>query len=234
MAEETARELQVITMRVVLVLMLVCVAFVEATPQAPQRGAQPQGGPPQQPQQPQQPPQPAPGGRGGRGRGAIPVMTLSSTAWPDGGQIPIKYTQVGEEASPPLAWSNVPDATASFVLIVHDVDAAIGNGTDDLLHWMLWNIPGAATSLPERVAPGPQLPDGTRQISATGPNYRGPGALATGPPHHYVFELFALDAPLEVPAVGASPPQTRAAVVAAMAGHVRGKAAFVGLFKRQP
>jgi hypothetical protein len=230
MAEETAGQLQVITMRLVLVLMLVCVAFVEAapqTPQTPQRGAQRSGGPPQQP------PQPLPGGRGGRGRGAIPVMTLTSTAWPDGGQIPVKHTQAGEEASPPLAWSNVPDMTASFVLIVHDVDAAIGNGTDDLLHWMLWNIPGAATSLPERVAPGPQLPDGTRQISATGPNYRGPGALASGPSHHYVFELFALDAPLEVPAVGASPPQTRAAVVAAMAGHVRGKAVYVGLFKRQ-
>ena len=44
--------------------------------------------------------------------------------------------------SPPLAWSGAPDGTASFVLIVHDVDAAIGNGTDDMLHWMVWNIPG--------------------------------------------------------------------------------------------
>ena len=63
-----------------------------------------------------------------------------------------------------------------------------------------------------------QRPDGTRQISATGPDYRGPGAPASGPAHHYVFELFALDTTLDVPAVGASPPQTRAAVVAAMAG----------------
>jgi phosphatidylethanolamine-binding protein (PEBP) family uncharacterized protein len=120
----------------------------------------------------------------------------------------------------------------SFVLVVHDVDAAIGTGTDDILHWMVWNIPGAARSLSEAVPPGPQLPDGTRQISATGPYYRGPGAAAAGPPHHYVFELFALDQALDVPAVGASPPQTRAAVAAAMAGHVRGKAAYVGLFKR--
>ena len=161
-------------------------------------------------------------------------MTLTSEAFADGAAIPVKYTQAGTQTSPPLAWSNVPDMTAGFVLIVHDVDAAIGNGTDDLLHWMLWNIPGTTTSLPERIAPGPQLPDGTRQISATGPSYRGPGALASGPPHHYVFEVFALDATLDVPAVGASPSQTRAAVVAAMAGHVRGKAAYVGLFKRQP
>ena len=159
-------------------------------------------------------------------------MTLTSSAWTDGGQIPAKYTQAGDQVSPPLAWSGVPDNIAAFVLIVHDVDAAIGNGTDDLLHWMLWNIPGAARSLPEGLPQGSQLSDGTRQISASGPYYRGPGALAAGPPHHYVFELFGLDAPIDVPAVGASPPQTRAAVVAAMAGHVRGKAVYTGLFKR--
>ena len=159
-------------------------------------------------------------------------MTLTSSAWSDGGQIPAKYTQAGDQVSPPLAWSNVPDDIASFVLIVHDVDSAIGTGADDILHWMLWNIPGDTRSLAEGVPQGPQLADGMRQISASGPYYRGPGALAAGPPHHYLFELFALDAPLEVPPVGASPPQTRAAVVAAMAGHVRGKAVYSGLFKR--
>jgi Raf kinase inhibitor-like YbhB/YbcL family protein len=172
------------------------------------------------------------GGRGGAGRGGIVTMTLTSTAWPDGGTIPAKYTQAGDQTSPPLAWTNVPDNVAGFVLIVHDVDAAIGTGTDDLLHWMLWSIPAAARGLPEGVPQGPQLADGTRQISATGPYYRGPGALAAGPPHHYVFELFAVDASIALPAVGASPPETRAAVIAAMAGHVRGKAVYTGLFKR--
>jgi phosphatidylethanolamine-binding protein (PEBP) family uncharacterized protein len=71
-----------------------------------------------------------------------------------------------------------------------------------------------------------------RQISATGPNYRGPAAPASGPPHHYLFELYALDAPIDVPPVGASPAQTRAAVFAAMAGHVRGKGVYTGTFKR--
>jgi Raf kinase inhibitor-like YbhB/YbcL family protein len=163
----------------------------------------------------------------------VQVMTLVSVAWPDGGQIPAKYTQAGEELSPAMSWSGVPEGAASFVLIVHDLDAAAGNGTDDVLQWMLWNMPATATGLPEGVPRGSQLADGTRQISATGPNYRGPGAPASGPAHHYVFELFALDTMLDVPAVGASPPQTRAAVLAAMAGHVRGKAASVGLFKRR-
>jgi phosphatidylethanolamine-binding protein (PEBP) family uncharacterized protein len=120
----------------------------------------------------------------------------------------------------------------SFALIAHDLDAATGNGTDDVLHWMLWNIPAATMSLSEGVPQGSQLPDGTRQISASGPYYRGPGASAQGPAHHYVFELFALDSSIDVPPVGASPAQTRAAVIAAMAGRVRGKAAMVGLFKR--
>ena len=189
---------------------------------AQQRGTPPPGAPAQ-----------PPGGRGGgRGRGAVQVMTLQSSAFPDGGQMPVKYTQAGEEASPPLAWSNAPESVASYVLIVHDVDATVAPGTDDILHWMVWNIPGTAVGLPERVPRGAQLSDGARQISATGPNYRGPGAAAAGPMHHYVFELFALDTMLDVPAVGASPPQTRAAVVAAMAGHVRGKAVYVGLFRR--
>jgi Raf kinase inhibitor-like YbhB/YbcL family protein len=193
---------------------------VAAPPSGPQgqRGALPPGQPGQR--------------GGGRGRGAIQVMTLTSPAWSDGGAIPPKYTQAGDDVSPPLAWSGTPEGTAAFVLIVHDVDAAIGPGTDDVLHWMIWNIPATATGLSEHVPQGPTLPDGARQISATGPMYRGPGALASGPAHHYLFELFALDATLDVPAVGAPPVQTRAAVMAAMAGHVRGKAAYVGVFKR--
>jgi len=190
--------------------------------QPPQRGTPPPGSPGQ-----------PPAGRGG-GRGGVQTMTLTSTACSDGGQIPSKYSQAGDQVSPPLAWSNVPDGAASFVLLVHDVDAAVGNGTDDILHWMLWNIPAGTRSLAEGLAQGSQLQDGTRQISASGPYYRGPGAPAGGAAHHYLFELFALDATIDVPAVGASPPQTRAAVMAAIGGHVRGKGVLVGVFHRTP
>jgi Raf kinase inhibitor-like YbhB/YbcL family protein len=219
-----------------LVLLVAAVSVLSAqTPpqnppagQAGQRGATPPAGT-------------APAGqRGGgcRGRGGVQIMTLSTTAWADGAQIPIRFAQPGEEVSPPLAWANAPDTTASFVLIVHDLDAPVGNGFDDVLHWMVWNIPGTSRGLPEGVSQGPQLADGSRQISVTGPYYRGPAAPATGPVHHYVFELFALDTVLDVPAVGplpgVTPVTTRAAVVAAMAGHVRGKASMVGLFRRGP
>jgi len=185
---------------------------------------------------------PPPGGRGGgrggggRGRGGIRVMTLTSAAFTDGGMIPVKYAQPGVELSPPLAWSGAPDSTQSFVLIVHDPDAAIGDGLDDVLHWMVWGIPGTATSLPEGVPQGPQLADGMRQISVSGPYYRGPAAPASGPVHHYLFELYALDTPINVPPTDNNAPVAlrRAAVVAALAGHVRGKAAMVGLFRRAP
>jgi Raf kinase inhibitor-like YbhB/YbcL family protein len=172
------------------------------------------------------------GGQGGRGRG-VRLMTLTSTGFKDGREMPAKYSQNGAEMSPPLAWSGAPDSTKSFVLVFHDLDAFVGNnGTDDVPHWMLWNIPGTATSLPEHVPQGPQLTDGTRQIAVTGPYYRGPAAPASGPAHHYVFDLYALDITLDVPAVGATPAATRTAVMTAMAGHVRGKATAVVLFRR--
>ncbi len=87
-------------------------------------------------------------------------------------------------------------------------------------------------SLPhEGVPKGAKLPDGSRQISASGPVYRGPGAPAAGPMHHYTFEVFALDTKLDVPA-GDDPWVVRSAVWKAMEGHVLGKAVYVGLFKR--
>ncbi len=114
---------------------------------------------------------------------------------------------------------------------MHDMDVARNRTTDDQVHWVVWNIPATATGLPEGVPKGSQRPDGSYQISATGPVYRGPGAAATGPLHHYMFEIYALDTKLDVqPAADAF--ETRANVMKAMQGHVLGKAVYGGLFKR--
>ena len=171
-------------------------------------------------------------GGGQRAGGAPPrAMTLTTTAWPDGDPIPVKYTQAGEQVSPPLTWTNTPPNTVSFVLHMHDPDVARNKTTDTQVHWLVWNIPGTATGLPEGVPQGAELPDGSRQISATGPVYRGPGAPATGPMHHYTFEIYALDTKLDVqPTADAF--ETRANVMKAMQGHVLGKAVYGGLFKR--
>lgn len=179
---------------------------------------------------------PAAGGRGGQRGGGAPAagaapMTLKTTAFPDGGQIPVKYTQAGDQTSPELTWTNTPPNTASFVLHVHDLEAARNRTTDDQLHWLVWNIPGSATGLPEGVPQGAELKDGSRQISASGPMFRGPGAPANGPMHHYTFEIFALDTKLDVqPAADAF--ETRTNVMKAMQGHILGKAVYMGLFHR--
>ncbi len=165
-------------------------------------------------------------------RAAMRVMSLTSSAFTDGGMIPARHAQTGRDVSPALAWSGAPDSTRSFVLLVHDADAAIGDGTDDLLHWMVWNIPGNATSLAEGVPQGAQAANGMRQISGTGPYYRGPAAPATGPAHHYVFELYALDAMVNVAPTALSPVLTRRDVMAAMASHIRAKGVLVGLYRR--
>jgi Raf kinase inhibitor-like YbhB/YbcL family protein len=175
----------------------------------------------------------------GRGGGGIQTMTLITTAWPDGGMIPMRYTQAGAELSPAIQWSAAPAGTASFVLIFHDADTVANNSTDGLLQWMLWNIPATATGVAQGRPDGFELEDGTRQISVSGSRYRGPGASATGPVHHYVMELYALDTLLDIKVIppGAqeanpNPQAIRTSVIQAMAGHVRGKAAYLGLFRR--
>src|SRR5580704_15681460 len=158
----------------------------------------------------------------GPGAGA-PPMVLSSAAFSDGGQIPVKYTAAADRTSPALRWTNTPPNTVSFVLHMHDLDAAINHTTEDSLHWLVWNIPGSATGLPEGVPQGAQLQDGAYQISASGPSYRGPGAPATFPRHHYVFELFALDTKIDVQS-GTDPFDTRANIMKAIQGHILEKA----------
>lgn len=168
----------------------------------------------------------------GQGRTPLRVLTLATPAFTDGGAIPARHAQPGRDVSPALSWSGAPDSVRSYVLVVHDVDAAQGDGTDDTLHWLLWNIPGSATALPEGVPAGAQLADGTRQISVSGPYYRGPAAPATGPAHHYVFELYALDITLNIAPTALPSALTRESIMQAMAGHVRAKGSLVGTYRR--
>ena len=180
--------------------------------------------------------QQAPAGRGQRGGGgqpAAPPMRMTSTSFADGAQIPAKYTQAGAQVSPALTWTNAPPTTQGFVLHMHDMEGSRNKTTEDQLHWLIWNIPASTTSLPEGVPNGPDLKDGSHQTSASGNGvYRGPGAAAAGPLHHYVFEIFALDTKLDIAANASDPFDTRAKVLSAMQGHVLGKAVYMGLFHR--
>jgi Raf kinase inhibitor-like YbhB/YbcL family protein len=194
--------------------LLVCILFLSTVVVAQGQG------PAMSPGQPARPP-------------AGPGLTLTSTGFEDGGIIPNKYTMNAAPAtavSPALQWTNVPAGTVSFALILHDPDTSLRKSADEVLHWMIFNIPGTAQALPEGVASGTaKLPDGSIQALNTrqSPGYMGMGAGAAGPYHHYTFELFALDEKLDL-----GPDATRADVLKAMDGHVLGKGVVVGRFHR--
>lgn len=164
------------------------------------------------------------GGRGGGGRGGPQIISLavSSTSFADGAEIPAKYAgQAG--VSPQLSWTGAPATTMSYVLIMHDVDASIdGSVTNDITHWVVWNIPGTTTSMPEA---GP-IPTGAAQLSLRGPQYMGPAPPAGHPYHHYIFTVYAMNAMLDVPA-GAM----RADIEKAMAGKIVARGTIVGRAK---
>src|SRR6185437_10950844 len=123
-----------------------------------------------------------PGGGGGGFK--LPPLLMQTTAFPDGGIVPQKYAGVNG-VQPGFKFSNAPESTVTYAIIFHDMDVAIGGGTDDVLHWIAWNIPASANGIPEG-----KLPEG----SVTGKNlrganaYMGPGAPPGPRYHHYVFE----------------------------------------------
>ena len=186
-----------------------------------------------------QPPAQAPGG----GRGAAParvVLSVTSPAFPDGGEVPMRNAGRGENKSPAFEFhwttgntpASAPDTLQTYAVVFHDIENSSNRGTVDTLHWSAFNIPGTAKGLPEGLGAG-DLADGTRNgpgiNSRTGnPSYFGPGA-GPGPFHHYVWEFYALDTRLDLSATA-----TRDELMKAMEGHVVGKAAYVGRFHAQP
>src|SRR5580698_10650364 len=169
-----------------------------------------------------------------------PVLSVTSSAWPDGGEVPMKYSGRGDNKSPAFEfhWTlgpnsiPAPDALQTYAVIFHDIENSSNKTTVDTLHWSAFNIPGSAKTLPGGLGGG-DLPDGTRNgpgiLAGRGtPGYFGPGA-GPGPFHHYVFEFYALDTKLDLPATA-----TRDELIKAMDGHVIGKAAWVGRFHAPP
>ena len=150
---------------------------------------------------------------------------LQSAAFADGQPIPERHSAYGEDISPPLAWEAVEGAR-SYALVMEDPDAAKPR---PYVHWLAWNIPAGITSLPAGLHTHPRLtdPEDLRQ----GRNSRGStGYFGPKPPpgtgvHHYNFQIFALDAMLDV-----QPGADRDTLLEAMQGHVLGKARLVGTF----
>lgn len=154
------------------------------------------------------------------------VMQLTSPAFQNGGEIPAKYTCEGEDIPPPLAWTGVPSGAQSLALIVDDPDAPDpAHPKTTWVHWVVYDIPPGAGSLPEG---GKPLPAGAREglndWKRTG--YGGPC-----PPvgrHRYFHKLYALDTVL--PDLGAA---TKGKLEAAMKQHVVGQAELVGTYQKR-
>ena len=149
------------------------------------------------------------------------VFVLASPAFPPGGEIPAQYTCAGQDIAPPLRWSGAPAGTRSFVLAVVDSDAPGGA----FGHWGTYDLPVRETALPAGRG-GAAAPSVVNDFGR--PGYGGPCPPPGDSPHHYHFELLALDVPqLAVPA--------RAHVgelLNAAASHVLARAELVGRFGR--
>jgi Raf kinase inhibitor-like YbhB/YbcL family protein len=138
--------------------------------------------------------------------------------------IPKKYTCDGEDISPPLAWTGVPDGAKSVALVSDDPDAPRGTW----VHWVVWNIPADKGGLAENVPKNASLQDGTKQGVT---DFRRPGYGGPCPPggvHRYYFKVYALDAALELP-----DSTTKADLVKAMEGHVLAEGSLMGKYTRE-
>ncbi|AXK72805.1 YbhB/YbcL family Raf kinase inhibitor-like protein [Lysobacter sp. TY2-98] len=136
--------------------------------------------------------------------------------------IPAHHTAYGDNLSPALAWTPVQGAQ-SYALLLEDPDAP---REQPFAHWVAWNIPGNVHTLPGSL-PTRGSPTAVRGMAQgrndrDGTGYFGPRPPAGDAPHHYHFQIFALDRTLDLPA-GA----TRDQVVAAMSGHVIAKGELV-------
>jgi Raf kinase inhibitor-like YbhB/YbcL family protein len=147
--------------------------------------------------------------------GQVP-MTIRSTDFAEGGQIPVRCTCDGDNFSPELHFDNVPAAAKSLVLVVDDPDAPKGT----LTHWLVWNLKTDQKQILANNAP---------QDAVQGLNFKGRNAYAGPCPqagtHRYHFRLFALDIVLKLPASSG-----RKAVDKAIEGHVLAKAELVGTY----
>jgi Raf kinase inhibitor-like YbhB/YbcL family protein len=156
------------------------------------------------------------------------AMKLTSPSFENKKDMAKKFTCDGEDISPALEWSDVPEETKSFAVIVDDPDAPDpANPKMTWVHWILYNIPAAVSSLPENVKVV-DLPEGTLQglndWKKTG--YGGPC-----PPigkHRYFHKLYALD--IILPDLTRP---TKAKLEKAMEGHILHKAELIGLYQRK-
>ncbi|HMF09395.1 MAG TPA: YbhB/YbcL family Raf kinase inhibitor-like protein [Thermoanaerobaculia bacterium] len=150
-------------------------------------------------------------------------FVLRSSAFQEGAAIPRKHTCDGEDVSPELSWSGQPSQTASLALIVEDPDAP----RKTWVHWVLFDMPAARSSLPDSVSDRPAVDGGGTQGKNDFGNLGYGGPCPPSGTHRYFFKLYALNKKLGLPS-GSS----RHDVDKAMEGHVLAEAQLLGRYSR--
>lgn len=158
-----------------------------------------------------------------KGGQAMP-FELTSSVFTQEGAIPRKYSCDGQDISLPLEWKDPPQGTRSFALIADDPDAPMGVW----VHWVLYNLPAEARSLPEAIPPDANLPDGSRhgQNSWRRLGYGGP--CPPSGTHRYFFKLYALDQNLDL-----KPGADKKQLLQAMEGHILAQTEVMGVYSRR-
>lgn len=160
----------------------------------------------------------------------MPAVTikLTSPAFAHGERIPKKYTGDGEDISPALQWTALPENTKELALIMDDPDAP---RPEPWVHWVIYKIPATATGLPENIAKTerPVEPTGALQglNSWNRVGYGGPAPPPGHGVHHYHFRLYALDTTLDL-----GPRLTKEALLEKMKGHIIGRGELIGTYQR--
>ncbi len=159
----------------------------------------------------------------------LPVLTLSSNTFADGGVIPLLAASAwagGSDVSPDLMWGGAPANTQSYVVTCFDPDAPTGVG---FWHWTLVNVPASVTSLAAGAAKNPPAGSVQGYTDYGSSGYGGPCPPEGDPPHHYRFTVYALDVP-QVEGVG--PGTTGAFLMFSLRGHVLAQGTYTGLYSR--
>jgi Raf kinase inhibitor-like YbhB/YbcL family protein len=153
-------------------------------------------------------------------------LAFSTPAFGDGGTIPERHTGVGADVSPELSVESVPEAAETLALVVDDPDA------NDYVHWLLWNVPADAGTIPEGIEQTETVPElddarqGTNNFGELG--YRGPLPPQGDGPHTYRFTMSAVDTTPDL-AAGAG----RGELASALDGHVVDTDRITGEFERE-
>jgi hypothetical protein len=148
----------------------------------------------------------------------VAELSVRSESFQHGDPVPVRHALEGENLSPPLSWSGLPDATRSLALICEDPDAPSGS----FVHWVGWGIdPGAGRLGEGEFSPG----EGRNDFGNTG--YDGPGPPPGHGPHRYFFRVYALDAE-----PGLEPGASRDELAAAIEGHVLAAGELIGTYER--